>query len=426
MSDALDLEREALRAAFERSIGRPRPGVEDRVLSGIPYDRREGVPGRLGWLAISGAVVLALLMVAALLVTRHGIGSRPLPASSASPHGRAPGFVYSASDNGGSLVSQPWDGSAQAPVPKLPSQPDYPGSRVKYLTASPDGHLLREGPTVYELGGKVLGRLPADGSLDFGRGDRAAYWGDDSRHICWMAGPLGNQGAQPGRLMIWQPGVSPREVARLGNFADPNEPAPYQDSGNTGLEKNRPMLRACSPTADRAVVQQLEVTPTGFQAVEAWVVKLSTGAVTMHRSYPPGRMGYLLASHDGRLLAETDPTTNTSLIVDTTSGATTNIGERGILAFSWDGTQVLAGSGRHSAGWTNLEVFDWRTGRTVWSAQPSAGPYRVAAGIPEPGGSRWLVDFYRGERPSEELWLIQADGRSTQVAANAVLHMAPP
>jgi hypothetical protein len=205
MSQLEQKEREELRAAFERAVGRPRPGAADRVLAGIPYDRRWR-PG-LAWLALPAALLLAAFAVAALLATRQ-TGTRAVPA--ASPSTRAdigpvippPAFFIQRPEQPKPLRGQRWDGTA-ARDSNLPG-----GTRIK---VSPDGSRFLIDDTVYDQAGRAMGSTTSV---------KDVVWADDSRHLCWLTVPIGGPEPSTGKLMTWQPGEAPMKLPVWVGSAD--------------------------------------------------------------------------------------------------------------------------------------------------------------------------------------------------------------
>jgi hypothetical protein len=420
MDQGLESQGRQVRSVFERRIGRPRPGVEDRVLAGIQYERQPGFPGRLGWLAIPLAIALALLVVAGLLSTRDRVGNRPLPATSAHPSAAPvatdhpqpvkgtvspPAFYFIRADQPDILYGQSWGRDVVEVTPPV----SLPKNSTRYFAhVSPDGSRFLIGTTVYDQSGMQLGSLTID---------KAVVWADDSRHLCWMAPPAGFAGDQggPGRLMTWQPGEAPREVATLGRF-----------SGQSTAS-----VRACSPAADRVVVAQNNVNRVG----EVWVVKLSSGAVVMHETYPADQMMSVVASPSGQFIAESNFTTGSSVVRDTTTGNTMALPGRAVLAFSWDGSLAIVfspplvePSAPPQPAQAIFEVRDLRAARTIWTAPAPApapapaarGLYSSLSALSEPGGTRMLVER-SADGAAGEIWLVQPDGRAFQIATNAYL-----
>jgi hypothetical protein len=414
MAQDLDSQGRPVRRVFERRIGRPRPGVENRVLAGIQYDRQPGFPGRVGWLAIPVAVALALLMVAGLLATRHSLGNRPVPAVSVHPSAAPvateppkplkgtvtpPAFYFVRADQPDILFGQSWGREVVEVTPPV-SLPK--NSTRNFALVSPDGSRFLIGNVVYDQAGTKLGSLTTD---------KGVIWADDSRHLCWMEPPTGFAGDQggPGTLMTWQPGEAAREVATLGRF----------------VAQSTAGVRACSPAGDRIVVAQTNVNRIG----EVWVAKLSSGAIVMHESYPADQMMSVVASPSGQLIAENNLTTGSSVVRDATTGNSMTLPGRAVLAFSWDGSLAIVASVPLLPPYTSpqpalgiFELRDWRAARTVWTAPTPAarGTYYSLAARSEPGGMRMLVER-SVEGTAGEIWVVDADGHATQIATNAYL-----
>jgi hypothetical protein len=174
--------------------------------------------------------------------------------------------------------------------------------------------------------------------------------------------------------------------------------------------------------ADRVVVVQNNINRAG----EVWIVKPSSGAVIMHQVYPADQMIAVVSSHDGHYIAETNYTSGSSIVRDTTNGVTVPVPDRAVIAFSWDGSLAIVvapnpvvPSSSPSPLQAITELRDLRAGRTLWAAPAASGQSFAVSARAEPGGSRMIVDRIVGA--AEEIWVVEADGRAVQIATNAYL-----
>lgn len=400
-----DIDRR-LRAAFERTVGRPRQGVAERVIAGIPYERQRARL-RLAWLAVPVAIVLGVAIVFGLLESRHAIGTRPVPGASGPPVASAPrtsstgagpvqprhtlesaaGF-FSRPDQPGVLYGQPWAGEAVEVTPPVPIA-STPGSQFTGIP-SPDGSRFLLTERVVDRDGSPLGDLPKKGG--------ALRWADDSRHLCGIALPSADQEPAPGTLILWQPGGNGYEVASLGRSQG----------------QSHPSVGACSPTTDRAVVYQTR----GSSVTEFWLLKLSTGAVMVHETLPAGQTLTATSSHDGRYIAFNSLEDGTATILDTTQGSRVTLRGREVRAFSWDGTRaLLVGRGTLGSPPPPVELYDLKAGQVLWTAPEG---WRLGSVVPEPGGSQILISMSANNGQTYDLWIVGPDGRTARRVASNV------
>src|SRR5260370_31358577 len=93
--------------------------------------------------------------------------------------------------------------------------------------------------------------------------NQGVFWADDGVHFCDVVRTGSRNVSGPGMLQTGAVGQAETNVTQIGMFA----PANFQGGG--------PVVAACSPPGDRAVVYQAP--PGGVGVVQIWVIQLSTG-----------------------------------------------------------------------------------------------------------------------------------------------------
>jgi hypothetical protein len=343
-----------------------------------------------GGLTRSGAVVAllaALTLSTGCTSSSHASTPPATPSVSPSagqpsplPAGR-PAFFYAASTSS-PLQPVGWDGTRYAPVEL---------GTIAGIQAiqSPDGSRFLVGNAVYDrtTGGTAL--LP----FDFNKGAQA-MWADDSVHVCTLTviGDSQSGNGTTSELDLMQPGGPTRVVARVGHDH-------FQAFA---------LLRVCSVANDLVVVAQRAVMPIS----DVWVIRLSTGTVVGHRSYPQGGSpGTVVASPDGRLVAAVGSTSSDIL----TTGSFSRLAqvEGHVIAFSGDGNLVAEDD----------RVVAWRTGATTWRVPAGFTAVFVLA---EPSGAALAIDLQAAATPEppavavpDQLWLVTASA-ATDVADGIV------
>jgi hypothetical protein len=135
----------------------------------------------------------------------------------------------------------------------------------------------------------------------------------------------------------------------------------------------------------------------------------------------------VVASHDGRYLAEQTMSSGDTVIRRTSDGAVVaRLAGQAVSAFSWDGSRVITMPGLGAADTHELRLVDWQRGRILWRLAEPAG---IAPGLAyvstlaRPGGTDVVVGIAAdstGGSPVEQLWLVHADGTVTQVAKGPI------
>ena len=287
-----------------------------------------------------------------------------------------------------------WDGSARGRIGMA-----EPGMG---FVQNPAGTLYGWTGSVRDRAGAVVGTVPASPNFKSFPGT----WADDGRHICSMfsESPFGQAGGKPTTLQLTTVGQAPRNVVQVGRV----------------YEQTSIGVPACSIEKDRAVVVQ---SGSIGNAVQLWVVQLSTGRILWTRSYAADGSSTvdIRASRDGQLIAE-----NISDCCPATARTTTTIyGPTGALlghpaghvnAFSWDGSLAVVGDFNGP-----VSVVRWRDGTVLWSG-PGNGGYWSA--MPEPGGQRvaiWVRDPNLPQTPGSQpldVWAVGPDGHAVELLMN--------
>jgi hypothetical protein len=216
------------------------------------------------------------------------------------------------------------------------------------------------------------------------------FWADDGAHFCDVIRTASRDTSGRGILRIGSPNQPTRNVAQVGMFG----PATSNAGG--------PVVIACSPAADRAVVYQAG--GQGVGVVDFWVIQLSSG-----RTLWTGAGGaWIAASHDGRYVAlNSAPGEPTAIYSD---GAVAAHSPSTVFAFSWDGTLAVVASSFGSA----PSIVDWRTGQTIWSCPNNQFKYWQA--FPEPGSSHMAIGVLDPAYPQTggfapvDLFVVGANG----------------
>lgn len=245
---------------------------------------------------------------------------------------------------------------------------------------------------------------------------------DDSRHACTMrnanGGDFGAAEPEPSWLFTGPIGGPLHRVAQAG-----------QVGGQSG-----PAIAACSVLNDRAVVVENVVMWTS----EVWVYRLSTGSLLYHRTYVPNQVASVVASHDGRYIAEQTTSTDAqghqlyadTLIRRTSDGTVVGrFADQSVLAFSWDGSRVVTMPAFGSLNNHEVRLVDWQRGQVLWRlvepAGSNPGDYYVFV-LARPGGTDFMVGAAvraagSGGYPAvDQLWLVHANGAAAAVAKSPI------
>lgn len=261
---------------------------------------------------------------------RPSASPTPLPTSSPGPvdHGPVPAglpvFYAGATDAPDWLTALDWNG-APAGTLKLPA-----GMATLPARAAPGGGTLWVGGSFYDRTGRSLGSVPVTDKT-------VPAWADDGSRVCALR-PVGDP-MSGFRYQLWTAGVggSLRAVVMVG---------PETQVGQVGES-----VLACSTRRDLAIVVREAIAwPT-----DVWYVRLSTGAVVGHVTYPGQSLSTVVASADTRYVAENasgfqgqsgQSGAPSTLIREVDTGKVVgSLGARQVLAFSPDDGAVLTMSG---------------------------------------------------------------------------------
>ena len=274
---------------------------------------------------------------------------------------------------------------------------DWNGTQVKAtaihsqtIQQSPDGSRVWQKPTTIVDGdGQTVGSVVLDQSM---------MWADDGQQLCGIVNhPTGVYDLE---LLTFD-----GNRHRVGSITLPGHVSPPQT----------PALIACSTLTGRAVV-------VGSQNGYIWnlqMISLNDGSVIFERPYP-NPVARIVASHDGRYIAEQLPYNGTPTIIrELPSG--NQVGQLStvvVQAFSWDGS--LVGGGTASVpGTANTETrlmaISWQTQRTVWSlcACPSLNHVSV---LPQPNGTKLAIIAAWNTYRNWSFTIVDPNGAATPVS----------
>jgi hypothetical protein len=279
-----------------------------------------------------------------------------------------PVFYLEPFDDGGQNLSRmcavTWEGQLQGVLPRGLARAQSPdGSRLLVwdypISLAFNGQ--NEPLLAIDRGNHVLERYTSVWG-------REAIWADDNLHFCSIEDTLReDQIGGVGLLVEHLPGLSTHNVGTVGPVIPQHRgPEPSPKPGAVGPGPNiipgvGPHLLACSLATDRAVVLD---TVNGILRV----VKLSDGSPLLTHQYgphfpprtDPRNFIELVASRDGRYVAEDDPQRTKATIRDLTTGLVVGTVESGaVSAFSWNGDRVVAGNDAQTA------VVDWVNHQTI-------------------------------------------------------------
>jgi hypothetical protein len=354
---------------------------------------RDG-PRRLPLIALVALGALIALILAGIYIYRE-IG--PLTVSASTPV-----ILFTDAGNSNQIDGLTWDGERAGKVTEIPSpfqsvcettgttdvcsSPPVGGGAPPLNSAessNPDGSLFVAFPYFYDRSGRVVATLKGGPYSDPRVGEYfVGTWADDDHHYCQVQPRFGGATAVTGTLQLTTPGGTPRDVVRIGSQA---------------ASEYTLTVGACSMLADRGVlVQRTPTLGSGGNTIDQyWVVELSSGHVLWTRDLRAAGVRRVIASRDGRYVAEVS-----------TSGATAIFGPTGsvvghvsalVEAFSWDGSlAVVVSSGGTS-------VVRWNDGTVVWTLPTGAA---LSGFQPEPGGTNFAIRTVNGA-----LYVVSAAGR---------------
>lgn len=419
-----DLIQSKMHEALE--VEQPDSGLRSRILSSLPTDNRSDLThksgatpmGRRTELAAGiAAVLLAALVIGSFAyiraVTRPQTVAPPVTSPLPSPlvtgppptlaqplnaSPSAPVILFRDAGSSFQVDGMTWDGRLGM-VAQIPSGGDFTDSGE---ASNPAGTLFVSFPNILNRAGHAVAKLAGGPYADPAVGMYfVGTWADDELHYCQVVPIFGGANPVAGTLQLTTPGGVPHNVAQVG----------MQDASTNSLT-----VTACSVVADRAVVVHVDPNPGpgGQQLVtQYWVVQLSNGRVLWTHDVNGKGITNVVASRDGRYLAEVQ-----------SSGTTTIYGANGsqvgqangyVQTFSWDGSLavVVTGGGL-------VTVVRWGDGTVVWTAPPLQGLSGFQA---EPGGSSLAI-----LTANSTLYVVSSDGRvvaQAEVRAGGLLGCPP-
>jgi photosystem II stability/assembly factor-like uncharacterized protein len=403
MHDALDVEQ-------------PDGGLRSRIMSSLPADGlggadRSGV-GSLGrrteLMAAIAALVLAAIVVGTFAYIRSVTSPHLVtpPITSPSPgvpiptptltqslnvSASTPVILFNDAGNSNQVDGMTWDGRAgklteiaaqgqsvcqTTATTQVCSPPPFGGGAPPLggpEASSPNGTLFVAIPYFYDRSGHVVATLTGPPYSDYPNVGIyfVGTWADDDHHYCQVQPQFGGATAVTGTLQLTTPGGAPRNVVHIGSQA---------------ASENTLTVGACSMLADRAVLVQAATSGSGGNTIDQyWVVQLSSGHVLWTRDLRGAGVASVIASRDGRYVAEV-PTTGATTIYGPTGSVVAHV--NGLVeAFSWDGSlAVVVANGGAS-------VVRWNDGTVVWTVPAGEG---LSGFQPEPGGTNFAIRTVNG------------------------------
>jgi Big-like domain-containing protein len=304
----------------------------------------------------------------------------------------SPTSPYGATPQAASWVALDWNGAAVGTL-----------RTTGGLNQSPDGSRLNVGLGYVDQAGQPVPAVRLNNKGGPG-------WSDDSRHFCLVgtaSGGVPTGDNEPAWLFAGPIEGPLHRVAQFGQFGGQLGAGPI----------------ACSFQNDRAVVVQTVI----MGASDAWVIKLSTGALLYHRQYTNVETPFIRASHDGQYLAEQTASPNATgfgatVIRRTSDGReVARLDNQTVVAFSWDGSRVVTMPAMGTSAPNEARLVDWQSGTVLWRLTvppPSGTPDRAAVyALPRPNGTDLMIGVGpQSAAGIDSLWLVHADGTARQVA----------
>jgi len=282
------------------------------------------------------------------------ISASPTPPPSVS----TPDLIWYSGQNGVSGSGQngiDWNG-------QLVKNPRWVGT-----IQAPDGRRIYDAITpstwIYDADGNRVGSVAGSG-----------VWADDSSRFCGIA----HQTTSAPYSLITMP--LDGSMHTVGTI-----------SMTPGTAQS-PQVAACSVLSGRAIV-------IGQSNGYVWslsLVSLTDASIIYKRSYP-NPLARLVASHDGRYVAEqlagNVSGTSTTLIRELPSGnVVSQLTGVSVQGFAWDGS-LVAGGVQGNSGLTGAEVIRWQDRQVLWNRCGCPSPYTVRV-IAQPGGNQLAIGAY--------------------------------
>jgi hypothetical protein len=238
-------------------------------------------------------------------------------------------------------------------------------------------------------------------------------WADDGQHICGITFPP-NSSPDMGTGSLWI--AAPGEKARVVG-------------GPVGKPGSDPAVVACSIKNNRAIVAGGLTAhwPPGATSYlitgDVEVVNLSTGATEYAHQYPLGNLGsqqetgtrgewvLVVASPDGRYLAESGVFNGKTTIREVPTGNELASFPGRVAGFSWDGSMVAASVDVGVT--TESRVISWMDQRVIWHGSGIA-----QSAVARPKSSDLLVSRSSVAGDWYDQLVVREDGTSSVVVMN--------
>ncbi|HET9848548.1 MAG TPA: Ig-like domain-containing protein [Candidatus Dormibacteraeota bacterium] len=263
---------------------------------------------------------------------------------------------------------------------------------ITNVLQSPNGAKLWQRRTgVVDSSGQPAGTVAVDQSM---------MWSDDSQQFCGISG-------SPSLAYQLELLTLDGNRHRVGPIALPT----------ANQQAVTPILVACSTLTGRAVV-------AGQQGGSIWnmaMISLTDGTVIYQRTYP-NPVARIVASHDGRYLAEQLPSGGPFTIIrELPSGNQIGqLAEVAVQAFSWDGSLVGVSTGAVPGTAPQAIVMRWQTHQTLWHLCTCPSPASVSV-LPEPGGTKLAIIAGWNNQTSWSFIIVDADGTTKWVTLASTL-----
>lgn len=269
---------------------------------------------------------------------------------------------------------------------------DWTGTQRKAIDTpgvlqSPDESRLwqRNQTAVIDSSGQPAGSVAVDQQM---------MWSDDGQQFCGIS-TTPSVAYQLERLTL------DGNRHRVATIALPN--------GNQ--QPVTPLLVACSTLTGRAVV-------AGQQGGYIWnmaMISLADGSVIYQRTYP-NPVARIVASHDGRYLAEQLPYNGPPTIIrELPSGNQVGqLTDVAVQAFSWDGSLLGVSTAVSNGTAPQAMVIRWQTRQILWQLCTCPSPDSVSV-LAQPAGTKLAIIAAWNHQANWSFTIVDADGTTKSV-----------
>ena len=145
------------------------------------------------------------------------------------------------------------------------------------------------------------------------------------------------------------------------------------------------------------------------------MISLADGSVTYQRAYS-NPLARIVASHDGRYIAEQLPSNGPSTIIrELPSGNQVGqLTDVSVQAFSWDGSLVGVTTGATPGTMPQAMVIRWQTHQTLWHLCTCPSPATVSV-LAQPGGTKLAVIAGWNHQATWSFTIVDTDGTTKSV-----------